>query len=205
MNKREKTRLTREMFVGYFGEEPKELLVKIIALNVFSFFIFFFIENTFFRFFYDMTFLDSLNARVLAIFINTPVALFWHPIEKQCKKIFIRSRYFWIRDKWEEASLFIVKTIVNFTIYIIVGLNKGHFSFDSKLLSKVGIIVLISYFLADFLKYKVVPFFRSLIIKDKEVIFSFKLNLRTKRPVIVPFRRFFVGRIRVSQEKEPQH
>lgn len=200
MNKDKGIKSIPERVIFYFGKSPKELLVQVIALNVFSLVVFAFVENTFFRLRFGMTVPESIKARMLGVLINTPVALFWYRIEIWCKKVFTNSRYTWLRDKWEEVSLFIVKIIVNFSIYIIVGLNKGYFSFDSKLVSKVGTIVLISYFLADFLKYKIVPFVRSLIFNHKEVVFSVKFDVRRGKPRIVRFRPLISRRFSIRKK-----
>jgi hypothetical protein len=84
----------------------------------------------------------------------------------------IRSR--WLRNKvqnlWEEASLITVKLIVNLLSYVVVALIVGKLGSYEKLSIKIGVIVLISYLGADFLKYRTTPFFEKLMFGEKEPV-----------------------------------
>lgn len=144
---------------------------------MFSFFIFFPLETVVFGFFYGMTLLESARVRLVAFILNTLTCIYWPRIETFFKEKMtnpkgISSR--WLRNKvqnlWEEASLITIKLIVNLLSYVVVALIVGKLGSYEKLSIKIGVIVLISYLGADFLKYRMTPFFEKLMFGEKEPV-----------------------------------
>ncbi len=137
------------------------LLPKLVTLNLFSFVVFAAVENTLFRYVADMTFHESMKARGIATIFNTLVGIAWPQIELFFESKFAKHPIKFLRDKWEEFSLLCVKVAVNICTYAL----SGHYAFNLKLGIKVGVIVFISFYCADFLKYKLTPFVDTQISK----------------------------------------
>ncbi|MDQ5883248.1 MAG: hypothetical protein QG654_161 [Patescibacteria group bacterium] len=169
--------LLEEAFFQFQRENFSKTISKIVALNIFSFAIFFPLETVVFGYFYEMTVVESLQVRFVAFILNTLTCIYWSRIEiffkdKMSDLKGISSR--WLRNKvqnlWEEASLITVKLIVNLLSYVVVAIIVGKFGSYEKLSIKIGVIVLISYLGADFLKYKMTPFFERMIFGEKEPV-----------------------------------
>lgn len=156
-------------FCLYWKEN--NLLPKLIALNLFSLVVFAVIENTLFRYLADMTFEESMKARGIAAIFNTAIGIAWPKIELFFESKFSKHPIKFLRDKSEEFSLLCVKIAVNTCTYAL----SGNYAFNLKLGIKVAIIVFISFYWADFLKYKITPFVDQKIVnffpkKDRDFL-----------------------------------
>lgn len=173
-------------------EDWRQLLSKAVALNIFSFIAFATVENTLFRWWFDMTFTESMHAREFAMYINTIVAIFlWPSLDDFFRAKMSTSSRKWIRTYWEEAALLGVKIVVNAIVYVKVGIMHGHFAFDLKLGTKIVVIVFLAWAGADFLKYRMVPFCHTLLFGAKdhiEPLYEIKMVWATGKPRIVPNR-----------------
>jgi hypothetical protein len=135
------------------------------------------LETVVFGYFYGMTLAESIQIRTVAAFFNTLTCIYWERIEEYFKSKMShlpQIKWKWLRFKvenlWQEVSLIIVKLLVNGKTYVIVGIIVGHLGSPTKLLIKVGVIVLISYLGADFLKDRMTPFFEKLMFGEKEPV-----------------------------------
>jgi hypothetical protein len=169
--------LLQEAFFRFNKENYKETVAKIVALNVFSFVVFFLLETIPFGYFFGMTVIESLEIRAVATVFNTLTCIYWECIENYFKSKMsnlTQIKNAWLRKKieqlWEEVSLVTVKLLVNGKTYVVVGLMHGHLGSPIKLIIKVGVIVIISYFGANPLKNRITPFFRRLIFKEAKPV-----------------------------------
>jgi hypothetical protein len=184
--------LLQEAFFQLNEQNWRKTVAKIVALNVFSFVVFFPLETIVFRYFFGMTLAESVQLRIVAAFFNTLTSIYWERIEDyfESKMSHLpQIKWKWLRSKienlWQEVSLIIVKLLVNGKTYVIVGIMVGHLGSPTKLLIKIGVIVLISYLGADFLKYRITPFFEKLMFGEKEPVDPIFLVKTTAQIVVV--------------------
>ena len=200
-------------FKQYFKrlyDDRRNRTSRAIALNIFSFIAFFAVENSLFRFIFDLTFkgalAESLAAREFAAYVNTVVAiLLWPDLARHFKAKFTQSRRKWVRTKWEEVTTVIVKLTVNAVVYIKAALILGQKISPGKVALKVIVVVTIAIVGANLLENwllprcdhwifnRILPFLRTLLFGKKvelvtEPVFEFKPVVQTGKLRIVSHR-----------------